>query len=240
MGGAVENLHQPYFAFQRQRGVSLHTGTLVYKGQGNRPAAAMIASGLDPTLVKLYENVDNFSIVIDHVLRTDNTSLNLLEFCEECISLQQSFLSFSSSKSELEQRLTEEALRIGALLYMKAVLKELPSPVTGSRILISEMKRNLEGKLNPRKQEPILLWLCFIGCSSAKDESDKRWFQAHLIDLAIILDLGDWYDVRKVLRRILWVEAIHEVPFGDIWDQCTAIRRGSKGQVTVERRSTLL
>ena len=68
------------------------------------------------------------------------------------ISIQQSFLLFSTSKAGLQEQPVEEALRVRAILYLKAVLEELPSLAIGSRVPVSELKRYIDGKVDPRRQ----------------------------------------------------------------------------------------
>ena len=222
----MENLEKPYFRFNRPIGASLFTGRLYFRQDLKiKSKATTIVNGVDTLLIQLYQDLATFSTLIDQALRRDDILLNLTEFCEESISIQQNFLFFSSSKIWPEERSVEEALRVGALLYLKGVLKELPSSATGSQVLISELKICLSVKPDPRQHGPLLLWLCFIGCYDSQTESDKSWFLAYLVDLAIILELTEWDDVRGILTRIMWIGAIHEMCFGDIWEAAIASRR---------------
>jgi hypothetical protein len=114
--------------------------------------------------------------------------LNPDAFTEDMHWIQYKLLSFPISllRSSKEQDI-DRACRIGGLLYMKAILEQLPCSATGSSILLRRLQESLDRIPAVKEQAPLLLWLALIGAAMSKSGLQQTWFVAHLALLTYLV-----------------------------------------------------
>jgi hypothetical protein len=120
-----------------------------------------------------------------------------------------------------------EACRLGVLLYLKPAICQIP-PCWG---LSGKLKTCLDGiEMNTDTRGEVtelVLWLAFLGGTTALDDPNRVWFVAHLYQTTTILRMHGWDDVKSVLVKFLWVEKIHQRPFLNLWKEAIVTRKSN-------------
>ena len=66
----------------------------------------------------------------------------------------------------------------------------------------------------------LLAWLLSIGGVAAVSlPSERDWFVCHLAECAAELDLKSWDKMKSCLENVLWIDAIDDSPFRQLWDE---------------------
>lgn len=106
--------------------------------------AELVTCGLHPKLVTILAELHKFSQAIAFAL-TESTPLDPIAFVDDSYLIRHGLLSFSTvSLTSWKQRHTAEALRLGALIYVKDLLREFPRSVIGMNILVQKLKDSLD------------------------------------------------------------------------------------------------
>jgi len=184
----------------------------------------LTSSYIDPNLIINYQNLFHFSHATTHALNLGLSTTTSRAFVESSYQIKYSLLAFSSTKPpHSPAHFLEEALRIGALIYMNEILEELPFSVVGSTHLVQKLKESLEEvrmEGGQRKSgDELVIWLLFIGGISPKCSKDRAWFVARLVRDVERLGLGEWGDVKAVLEGMLWVEEVHGKDCKRLWEE---------------------
>lgn len=124
-----------------------------------------------------------------------------------------------------ERRVLDEALRIGALLYVQATPQEFPYSVVGPANLVARLKELvLTIQMWNTREGNLVMWLLFMGGISARKGEDNVWFVTQLEKLTARLRILEWEVANKKLGTLWWVGAIHEKPCRKLWEEVTALR----------------
>jgi hypothetical protein len=156
-------------------------------------------------------------------LHTGMIDINPLYTLDEIICLTTSLryrllLCAFNGAADSQSNILSEACRLGFLVYLK--------PDICCQMTFNDLLRRLEAciyciEMNTDMKRcevsEFVLWLVFIGGTTALDGPSRAWFVAHLRKTATGLRIDRWDDVKVVLMKFLWVEKIHEASFLDLW-----------------------
>ena len=111
--------------------------------------------------------------------------------------------------------------RLGALIFIKTI-PQFPSFEYTHQTFIENLKESLAciNLYNTEQNGPLaefILWLMFVSGIVAVDITNRTWCLAQLFKFSTVLRLRTWKDMKLVLRKFLWVEAVHEVIFLSLW-----------------------
>jgi hypothetical protein len=110
---------------------------------------------------------------------------------------------------------------MGALIFMKETLQEYPLASVGSTNLVRRLKDTLSSISDLERYAPLLLWLLFMGGITSKS-LDRVWFMAHLI--RVLPKDSTWQNMKGVLKKVLWIEKLHDAPCYDLWKEIEVSR----------------
>lgn len=123
----------------------------------------------------------------------------------------------------------DEALRLGALLYVSETPKEFPSAAVGPMKVVSRLRELVMLiQMWNDKEAALVVWLLFMGGIAARNTDDRIWFVTQLENLTRKLGLGRWGEVRLRLEGLWWVSAIHEKPCREVWDEVVVLKEGAR------------
>lgn len=106
-----------------------------------------------------------------------DTTLDAEAFWEDLYWIEHSLLS--TSNSTLDEQAIDRSCQLGALLYVKCILQELPHSATGSSILIERLREASDRAHMTSDNISLLTWLALVGAMSSK--SNRRlWFTVYL------------------------------------------------------------
>ncbi|TVY73181.1 hypothetical protein LSUE1_G006318 [Lachnellula suecica] len=180
--------------------------------------------GVHPELIGIMTELACFSQAIRFASEA-SIFFDPTTFSEDLYWLEYSLLDFSSRLPPGEAEVViDKACRLGALLYMKAILEEFPHSATGSRYLLTQLRASLGEVPIDASNNPLLLWLSLVGGSMSKGET-RAWFVDYLaqIKMVALVPSFDEYDVD--LSRMLGLQRVFGRTFETLWDE-TLIRSG--------------
>lgn len=149
-----------------------------------------------PQLIAAMINLAHFANAVKLAKLDPEIKLDTISFSEDLYTIEHDLLSFSSDQLDefllLSPYSTDlnNALRIGALLYIKSILHEFPHAKTGPTILLSQLRGSLSSiqtqvsHLQSAILMPVLGWLGTIGAMLAQGET-KGWFMIFLRQSAV-------------------------------------------------------
>jgi len=162
-------------------------------------------------------DLSHFSEAIDFAISRPGVSLHPRAFDEDIILIQHRLLSTPNvADSELAS-----ACRLGALIYVKTLTREKPFSPSSSKVVKSLLARIVK----ERRAAPLLLWLYFMGGIASQGLAARSWFTNKLLESVLLPgELLTWMSVKKALKKVLWIELIHEGPCKQLWNEIEATR----------------
>lgn len=171
----------------------------------------------------------HFSGAIEQTILTPEARLDPKDFIEACYSIQYELLSSGPAEDVTDGDFAYDndelgnAFRLGAIIYMKEILREFTFSATGSRILVSKLRTSLSIALLSEASSTslaLLLWVLFMGgVASIKNGLDKKLFVTHLVRLCIDLEIDEWKDVKERLESILWIGKVLDKAGKALWEE---------------------
>lgn len=229
--GSIDQAIRPFFHFHRYHHPAIYSNPYLpaYDAVLEAPTVDMELRNLLPRLADVLSELRNFSNLTEQTLLKRHASLNPIAFVEACYSVQHGLLSsgpvrdISDDGSITRKNDLEEAFRLGAIIYIKEILRGLSFSATGSRILVSKLKTSLSGALASRAKptlSSLLLWLLIMGgVASIKNSTDRALFVAHLVRLGRELGLEEWADVKERLEGVLWIGLLLDKAGTGLWEE---------------------
>ena len=66
----------------------------------------------------------------------------------------------------------------------------------------------------------LLAWLLSVGGVAASNlPTERDWFVSHLVESAVDLELKSWDDMKSCLKKVLWIDAMDDSPFRELWEE---------------------
>ncbi|KAH7395644.1 hypothetical protein BKA64DRAFT_745837 [Cadophora sp. MPI-SDFR-AT-0126] len=126
-------------------------------------------------------------------------------------------------------RTLDEALRIGALLYISETPKEFPNAAVGPLKMVKRLgKLVMQVQMWNEKEAILVLWLLFFGGIAVRKGEDRVQFSVQIERLCGKLGLKEWGEVKARLEVLWWVEKIHERPCRDLWHEVVVLKEVQK------------
>ena len=77
----------------------------------------------------------------------------------------------------------------------------------------------------------LVLWLYFMGGIASQGLATRSWFKNKLLEFVLLPgELLTWMNVKKALKKVLWIELVHEGPCKQLWDETEITRAMLIGQ----------
>ncbi|TVY49294.1 hypothetical protein LOCC1_G002080 [Lachnellula occidentalis] len=181
--------------------------------------------GVHPSLITTMTELACFSQAI-HLATEASVYFDPTTFSEDLYWLEYNFLAFAAKlpggSTETE---TDKACRLGALLYLKAILQEFPHSANGSSLLLAQMRTSLTGISMQASNSPLLLWLCLVGGSLSELE-ERPWFVDCLAQIRMVSLVPSFDDIELDLSRMLGLKRVFGRTFETLWNE-TLVRNGT-------------
>ncbi|OBT63718.1 hypothetical protein VE03_06190 [Pseudogymnoascus sp. 23342-1-I1] len=116
----------------------------------------------------------------------------------------------------------ENAVHAGLAVYMMAFLRGLDMKATNVP-LISDLARSVaqEPVGSERVDREVILWILFVGQTSAFGEADDEWLIPRMAETTRLLKIDSWEGVSKVLATFPWVNDVHGKSAQELWYRST-------------------
>lgn len=137
-------------------------------------------SGLHHALVPIMTELAYFFLAIRCHSNAPSPSrtgtLNAAAFSETLYSIEHKLLSFPTSiAANTSEQAIDRACRLGALLYLEAIVQEFPHSRTGDSVLLAQLRRSLSEILDVDVMAALSAWLAMIGACLARGDLNG-WF----------------------------------------------------------------
>lgn len=179
----------PYLNIERCSTIPIWSILPLHKIQTTMQAITSILTkcSIKSSLIATMINLSLFSQTIRLAKLTPGIKLDPITFSEDLYAIERDLL-FASNEQQIHllvyDLLVSNALRVGALLYVKSILHEFPHSVIGPSILLSQLQELLSQVLLDFTTTPatkdVLRWLGMIGAMLAQTEDVRDWFLGFL------------------------------------------------------------
>ncbi len=206
--GAIDYAASPYLSYNRSKHPppwsilpphTLVTNQLTITG-------LLDSCNTHPSLTTTMVLLTHFSSAIQFARSSPigSVSIDPTAFAEDMYNLEYELLSFPTMLAlECQESDIDRACRLGALLYLKAILEEFPHSSTGSSVLASQLRETLQKITAVRKCSSMLIWLGMVGAVVTKTNKERAWFVAFLAILKDGLGISDGEDAGMEFCRVL-------------------------------------
>lgn len=191
--------------------------------------ALLTKSQVHPALVTTMTHLAHFSLALQEARRRPkgDVMFDPNTFAEDLYWIEYNLLSFSKDlPADVPERTVEKACRIGALLYMKAILQEFPNSMTGSSILLARLREALIRGAKDDFVMPVVVWVCIIGALLAKYDG-RTWFVDRLREAngastfdELVEDMSAFLSLKNVFGdpecESVWQEIVDARSDGDV------------------------
>jgi hypothetical protein len=80
-------------------------------------------------------------------------------------------------------------------------------------------------------EHQLMIWLLAVGgVTAAKLPAERDWFIGYLIDTAADMEVHSWDELERCLRRVIWMDAMNDLPFRELWEDTTLIAKSQTAQ----------
>lgn len=229
--GSIDQVSRPFFHFDKSHHPTIDTTPRhqFHDTSLDLPAANVEIQTLLPRSAKVLTELFVFSRVIEQTILKPEARLDPKVFIEAWYSIHYQLLSTKPVEETSDGDLSndddklEDAFRLGAMIYMKEILREFTFPATGSETLVSQ----LETALSPVFRSEVapfalslLLWLLIMGgVACVKSSVHRVYFVALLVQLRRRLGYGEWEDVRERLNSVLWIGGVLDRAGQALWEE---------------------
>ncbi|TVY93879.1 hypothetical protein LAWI1_G000432 [Lachnellula willkommii] len=181
--------------------------------------------GVHPNLITTMTELACFSQAI-HFATEASVYFDPATFSEDLYWLEYNFLAFAAKLPEgSAETEIDKACRLGALLYLKAILQEFPHSVNGSSLLLAQLRKSLTGISMQASNSPLLLWLCLVGGSLSEME-ERTWFVNCLAQIRTVSLVPSFDDFELELSRMLGLKRVFGRAFERLCNE-TLVRSGA-------------
>ena len=230
--GSIDLVTRPFFHFDESQPPTIYSDTSspAFDTFLDSSTAPMDLQIILPRFTDVLKRLRDFSRIIEQTLLKPDSKLDPKELVEACFSLQYQLLSsafvveedLGGGLSKGNDELGESFL-LGAIIYMKEILRETTRSATDSSRIVSKLKTSLN-LVNTSQTAPssssLLLWLLVMGgLASVKDSMDRTLFVTHLVRLRRKFDFNGWQDVKAGLERVLWIGKVLDEAGSLLWEE---------------------
>lgn len=182
----------------------------------------LTSSGLCPPLTRTFLETARLSHAINCAIDRGDTSIDPQSLDQDTLLLKRDFLG----ASDTDQSGITSACRMGALIYVKSLTRQMWSLLQTSKMLVQRLQTSLTGTSQEAAALPLLVWLFFMGgIASEQKTQERRWFTDNLVKVTSSLDRPSrWKCVRRFLKEVLWIDAIHDGPGEALWHETETLR----------------
>jgi hypothetical protein len=221
MTGTLEFLEKPHFHLE----LPVHSNDSLrhLEGRGISNCGllleTLVSSGLHPRLWAVLHELSCFSFLANEKFDQESALFDPETFVYRLYSIHCDLLSFSPDTGRSSDLHLNEAIRMGALLYIKDILQNFLFSPMQCRILVQNLKDGLSEIPCTKKLAPVFLWLCLVGANASNTGTARTWFTAHLVRVAASLNIRLWEDVKAILNQLVWIEKLQEVSYRQLWEE---------------------
>jgi len=218
VNGAIDYASLPYLDLRRSSGPRTWS---IMPSQQLRSTETSISQVLKPCSIhsKLIDTMTELSYFSQTIFFAKSNKTVLFDpatFSEDLYYIEHRLLSFPTTiPAPSQERSIEKACRLAGLLYIKAALQELLLSKNGSSILLVQLKEALTTVWMMEAEEPLLVWVCFVGAALSKGDL-RAWLVQYLTQLSACPRIFPFEDEDMEMSRLLSLKKVFGSVIGDI------------------------
>ncbi|KAH7472008.1 hypothetical protein FOMA001_g13012 [Fusarium oxysporum f. sp. matthiolae] len=230
--GANPVFHQDTTSFVSAFDSSSELTRLKPSGASSFSRSRCVVQALGRRLYGIFKDVQGLSQLI-------NDSHNSGQKIQE-MSLEELMTSIQSRLLLLEfndNNVLPELLRLSLLAFLTTVFWSFPGVKFEYPYLANQLRQACLAFTPTTAGESYLFaWALMVGATSVFHDPDQTWLPQRLRPL-IRDNLGrTWFEVQNNLRRVMWIDSIHDGPGIEVFNQCL----GETGDRSITVRSNSL
>lgn len=194
--------------------------------------------GLNLELVEVFQAMKIYTSMLEAYIDGCLVDPDLIQFCDQRNLIQHQLLSLPSADNlsgiSLQKKQVYEVCRISGIIYSIGVIFPLPGLTTPLTSLSRTLKHHLQYcdlnlYLSLTDLIDIFLWAITIGGVAATGTHERQWFVKSLKRVAAAAQLDQWSDLKRSLKRILWLDNACDNAGQQVWNEAEQQLHSSEG-----------
>lgn len=227
IAGALDYSATPYLYFDRSNHPPIWSTLPEHDMQCTRRDVNRILSGclVHPSLISTIVDVAHFSKALLLETADFSTRFDPAQLSEDMYWIEYRLLSFPTTSSRASgERDIDKASRLGALLYMKALLDAFPHSATGPSILLKQLQESLRTIALLESTSSLRIWLSVIGAAFSKSQT-RLWFVNLLVEITRRSQISSFHDQELELSKVLSLDQVLGSSVEKLWVEVTEARQ---------------
>ncbi|RAO71416.1 uncharacterized protein BHQ10_007428 [Talaromyces amestolkiae] len=185
----------------------------------------LLGISLPLDLCKVFQRMQNYLHLLEQYTEGTLPQVDLCLIADKRNFTQHSLLSLPAAGEFTEPYQMAypwyETIRLGCLIIGIGVIFPLPPRAAPLHLLARKLKAELEVILQRAAHQFVsktLLWGVVLGGVAASGIDERAWFVSTLRDIAPLMGLSSWHQVKTTLDQILWLGSACDSAGRALWD----------------------
>jgi hypothetical protein len=179
-------------------------------------------STLDPALQHIYRDSAGISALFNS--KDANFTFEVNHFQEFVVSIGSRLNRFHPLHHEPLDGPLEAFCHIGLVAFVSTLFLQSGYRGYAKYALVAQCMRDTVERGIPEGYDDVMLWLLFMGGISGLEElCGRAWLGARIRRTAQSLGIGNWIELRDVLRRFPWISCHHDDGGKALWEAATRV-----------------
>ncbi|KAL2070944.1 hypothetical protein VTL71DRAFT_13970 [Oculimacula yallundae] len=183
------------------------------------PDRAITWGYIDTDLEQIFVDLRYISSILESDDPKDVEQINNMWYSDKTYLVQRSLVYLYQTPNVEHVKSKLDQIRcLTASIYVDSCLRDQRFRTGAIGILVSRLKSDLECFLlgydsssDPQEEaEETLLWVCAFGAIASYGSPERGWFIGKFVDVCGRLDVDEWGEVERMLRRKLWNEEFQQ------------------------------
>ncbi|KAJ5605393.1 hypothetical protein N7510_008174 [Penicillium lagena] len=191
--------------------------------------------GFNTQLIEVFQAIRAYLFTLEELEKCQGPfgdEAPLRELADQRNLIQHSLLSLPSVEQVpgcySKSLLLYEACRISGLIFSVGVVFPIPyeaAPLASlMRLLKLELQRIPQSRCQSACAKGVLIWMLVLGGITAIDTQERYWFVHELRTMAETSSVCEWSQLKRILKRILWLDGACDIAGQELWDEVKSSR----------------
>ncbi|KAJ5184276.1 hypothetical protein N7492_001892 [Penicillium capsulatum] len=172
---------------------------------------------VEPILLGIYSDVMRICVLLNRAPR--EPVLEMMVFEEILVSVCYRLLRFRSLNQSQQRADVQSAYHLGLINFMMTTFLQCNRHrILNNRLISTCLRDTLDREWHENGDESTF-WLMMCGGLWVSGEADGAWIALRIRELARVLGLVEWDDVRRTVGRFPWIHAVHDDLARKLWEE---------------------
>lgn len=179
-----------------------------------------ILGSLPINLRDLFLDVLFLASSLNNAMTGDSPKLGVFQLHQNIILLGYRLVKLKPLGLPLRSSSLDNRVHLGLAAFLASFLQGWDGQISPNHLLSRSLLASVHQHLSAEQNEQELsLWALFIGAVLPSSWNDSTWVLKTRVTLKA-LGIDSWGDIRDILGKYPWVNAIHDPPGQTLWYRC--------------------